>query len=103
MEFLPIVTSVQQIAHSCLGHIINSKCLCQNKLRNGNYMFSLELLLIMHLLQYSADKNGMITLRDIRSLKNCAARMLSGDACRSDLLRGLANTNIDRDNNVSIC
>ena len=28
--------------------------------------------------------------------------MLSGDASRSDLKRGLANTDVDRDNNVSI-
>ena len=28
--------------------------------------------------------------------------MLSGDAFRSDLWRGLANTDVDRDNKVSI-
>ena len=57
---------------------------------------------IMHLLQTAPDNIGMITFCDIKSLYNCACAKLSGDAFRSDLRSRLANTDVDRDRNVSI-
>ena len=56
----------------------------------------------MHLLQNSPDNRGTITLCDtcIRLLQNVLARMLSGGAFRSNLGRGVANTDVDSDNIV---
>ena len=57
---------------------------------------------IMHLLQTVPDNIGMITFCDIMSQNDCACAKLSGDAFRSHFRSRLANTDVDRDSNVSI-
>ena len=60
----------------------------------------LSLHFIMHLLQNSHATMDIITLCD--HFRTALAPMLSGDALRSDLREGLAITDTDRDNKVSI-